>query len=141
VWREQVVISAQVGWGEGGATTGLSIAGKMFAEKVVISTQVGWGRGASPLLTVETEVNGDLKRTNERRSLIGLLVCRAGTRDFCYAWAALVGPVPKFFHHHYIISVHLSPSTSKAGQEVLQGRLSPTICLWSCIAGRNNPQR
>jgi hypothetical protein len=39
-------------------------------------TREGW-----PLLTVETEVNGDSKSTNE------------GTRDFCPALAALVGPV------------------------------------------------
>jgi hypothetical protein len=35
----------------------------------------GW-----PMLTVETELNGDSKCTNERRPpLVG---CRAGTRDF-----------------------------------------------------------
>ncbi len=36
----------------------------------------GW-----PLLTVETELNGDSKSTNEKD--------RAGTRDFCSALAAL----------------------------------------------------
>ncbi len=93
MWREQIAISAQVGWG-GGASPHLGIAGRsveeagsyfcpswlvrgwiasswhhrqeVWREQVVISAQVGWGRGASPLLTVETEVNGDLKRTNER---------------------------------------------------------------------------
>ncbi len=130
MWREQVVISAKVGWG-GGRCSDWSQHRRqdVWWEKVVISTQVGWGRGASPLLTVETEVNGDLKRTNERRSLIGLLGCRAGTRDFCSAWAALVGQYKKIFPRHYIISVHLSPSTRKAGQAVVQGCLSLTACL------------
>ncbi len=51
-----------------------------------------------PLLTVETEVNGDSKSTNYR--VIPWLVrwtCRAGTRDFCPALAARVGPVQKYF--------------------------------------------
>jgi hypothetical protein len=40
--------------------------------------------GPWPLPTVEAEVNGDSKRTNERGpSLVGSLACRAGTRDFC----------------------------------------------------------
>ncbi len=45
----------------------------------------GW-----PLLTVETEVNGESKSTNER--VLPRLVrwaCRAGTRNFCPALAAL----------------------------------------------------
>jgi hypothetical protein len=51
----------------------------------------------SPLLTIETEVNGDSKCTNERvKGVLPRLVrwggC-AGTRDFCSALAALVGPV------------------------------------------------
>jgi hypothetical protein len=49
----------------------------------------GW-----PLLTVETEVNGDSKSTNERGpSLVCSLGCYAGTREFCSALAALVGIV------------------------------------------------
>ncbi len=46
------------------------------------------------MLTVETEVNGDLQSTNEK-GVLPWLVCqarRAGTRDFCSALAALVGP-------------------------------------------------
>jgi hypothetical protein len=36
-----------------------------------------------PLLTAETEVNGDSKSTNERGSFLGWFVwtCRAGTKD------------------------------------------------------------
>ncbi len=53
-------------------------------------TKDGW-----PLLAVETEVNGGSKSTNKRgcHSLLALWVCRAGTRDFCSALAALVSPV------------------------------------------------
>ncbi len=44
---------------------------------------MGW-----PPLTVETEVSGDLKSTNERSpSLVSLLwSCRAGTQDFVLPW-------------------------------------------------------
>jgi hypothetical protein len=42
------------------------------------NTREGW-----PLLTAETDVNGDSKRTNERgSSLVGSLGCRAGTGVF-----------------------------------------------------------
>jgi hypothetical protein len=54
-------------------------------------TKEGW-----PLLTVETEVNGDSKRTNERGpSLVGSLNCLVMPlpRDFYPALAALGGPV------------------------------------------------
>jgi hypothetical protein len=47
------------------------------------------------MLTVETELNGDSKSTNERGpSLVGSLglSCRY-TREFCSAFAALFGPV------------------------------------------------
>jgi hypothetical protein len=49
-------------------------------------TREGW-----PLLTVETEVNGDSKSANEK-GLPWLVhwACREGTRDFCSAVAALV---------------------------------------------------
>ncbi len=100
----------------------------------------GW-----PLLTAETEVNGDSKSTDERGPfLIGsfglssrykrfysakaVLVdpvqklfphrtlslffswlvrwaCRAGTRDFCSALAALVGPVQILFSSPHTISI------------------------------------
>jgi hypothetical protein len=58
-------------------------------------TREGW-----PLLTVETEVNGDSKITNEKGpSLVGSLglLC-GGTKDICsFALAALVGPVQNIF--------------------------------------------
>jgi hypothetical protein len=64
-------------------------------------------REERPLLTVETEVNGDSKRTNNR-GLPWLVrwTCRAGTIDFCPAWAALVSPVQNiiFLAVHFFIS-------------------------------------
>ncbi len=47
-------------------------------------TREGW-----PLLTVETEANGDLKSTYERGPSPASCAC---TRDFCPTFAALVGP-------------------------------------------------
>jgi hypothetical protein len=57
-------------------------------------TREGW-----PLLTVETEVNGDSKSSNERGGLPWLVcwTCVAGTRDFCSALAALGSPVQNIF--------------------------------------------
>ncbi len=67
----------------------------------------GW-----PLLTVETEVNGDPKRTNERgpflAGALGLPCC--SIRDFCSALASLVGPLQNIFSLPYNISIPLSPS-------------------------------
>jgi hypothetical protein len=63
------------------------------APDVSRETREGW-----PLLTVETEGNRDSKRTNE--GVLTWLVrwaYRAGTRDFCSALAALVGPVQNIF--------------------------------------------
>ncbi len=41
----------------------------------------------------------------------------AGTRDFCPALAALVGPVQNIFSSLYTISIHLSPLPSKLGRQ------------------------
>jgi hypothetical protein len=51
----------------------------------------GW-----PLLTLETEANGDSESTNKKGFFLRW-VPRAGTRDFCPALAALVGPVQNIF--------------------------------------------
>ncbi len=51
-----------------------------------------------PCWLVETGVNGDSNNTNER--VVYWLVrwaCHAGTRDFCHALAALVGPLQNIF--------------------------------------------
>jgi hypothetical protein len=50
--------------------------------------------------------------------------CRAGTRDFCSALAALVGPVQNIFFLtvHYFTS--FVPIAQHAGRAALLGRLS-----------------
>jgi hypothetical protein len=42
-------------------------------------------------------------------------VLRAGTRGFCPALAAVVGPVQNIFSSLYTISINLSPLPSKLG--------------------------
>jgi hypothetical protein len=55
--------------------------------------------------------------------------CHVGTRDFCPALAALVGAVQKkFLTVHYFNS--FVPIAQEAGQAVVQGRLSRSMCLW-----------
>ncbi len=58
--------------------------------------------------------------------------CRAGTRDLCSALAALVGLVQNIFcTSPYTISVPLFvPIAQQAGQAVVLGRLSLSVCLW-----------
>ncbi len=57
------------------------------------------------------------------------LACRAGTRDFCSALAAQVGPVQNIF----FLTVHyfndFVPIAQQAGQAAMLGRLSVRVCL------------
>ncbi len=73
-------------------------------------TREGW-----PLLTVEAQVNGDSMGTNERGPSLVRWACRAGTRDFCSALAALVGLV--HFNSFVLIA-------QQAGQAAVLGHLS-----------------
>jgi hypothetical protein len=85
-----------------------------------------------PLQTVETEVNGDSKSTVQLKGVLPWLVtwaCRTGTRDFCPALAALVGPVQNIFFIPYTISISLSTSPSKLGKAAVLGHLSLSMCL------------
>ncbi len=62
-------------------------------------------------------------------SWLVLWACRAGTRDFCSALAALVGPVQNIFFltvHYFILFVYIA---QQAGQAVVLGRLSLSMCL------------
>jgi hypothetical protein len=56
--------------------------------------------------------------------------CRAGSRDFCPALAALVSLVQNIFFLavHYFTS--FVPIPKQAGQAVVPGRLYLNICLW-----------
>ncbi len=68
----------------------------------------------SKLLTVETEVNGDSKSTNERGpSLVGC------TRDFCSTvhWLLQSVQYKIFTSSTYTFSVPLSPSLSKLDRQ------------------------
>jgi hypothetical protein len=55
--------------------------------------------------------------------------CRTGTRDFCSALAALVGPVQNIFFltAHYFNS--FVPIAQQARQTVMPGHLSLSVCL------------
>ncbi len=68
----------------------------------------GW-----PLMTVETESQGDSRSSFERGiSSVGSLGSSCSTRDFCPAFAALIGPVKIFFPVHYFSSSCPHYSTS-----------------------------
>jgi hypothetical protein len=58
--------------------------------------------------------------------------CRAGTRDFCFALAALVGLVQKFVYLtvHYFSSF-LSPSPSKLGRQSCWATCH-SVCVSGC---------
>ncbi len=56
--------------------------------------------------------------------------CRAGTRDFCSALAALVGPVQNIFSPPYTISIPLSPYASP-------GKLGRQPCWVACLLGES----
>jgi hypothetical protein len=81
-------------------------------------TRVGW-----PLLTVETEMNGDPKSTNEGVFFlgwfVGLVVCRY--KRFYHVLAAPVGPVQNIFFSHRTLFRFIVPHlpASSAGSRVL----------------------
>jgi hypothetical protein len=79
-----------------------------------------------PLLTVDIEGMG-----TQRVQMKGVLpwlvrwACRAGTRAFCSALAALVGPV-----HRTLFQFNSTvPIAQQAGQAAVPGRLSLIMCL------------
>jgi hypothetical protein len=75
-------------------------------------------------------MNGDSKSTYERvHPWLARRACRADTRDFCSALAALVSPVQYIF----FLPVHfnfLSLIAQQARQAAVLGRLSLGMCLW-----------
>jgi hypothetical protein len=105
----------------------------------------GW-----PPLTAEDGVNGDSKSTNEKGSFPWLFhwACRAGTRGFCFALAALIGQFKishsvQFQFQLIFCTLFQCPIAQQAGhgQAAVLGRLSlgkSQIILygqkaWSCI--------
>ncbi len=83
------------------------------------------------LLTVETEANGDSKRTNERCPLgwfVGFVV--PVQEIFVMPWLHdVVGPVQNIF----FLTVHyfsaLVPAAKQAGQAAVLARLSLSVCV------------
>ncbi len=85
-----------------------------------------------PLLTVETDVNGESKSTNERDPSLVRWACHAGTRDFCTAFAAQVGPVQNIFFltvHFFSSFFPMAQQAGHCGQAAVLGRLSLSMCL------------
>ncbi len=78
----------------------------------------GWG-GPCWLLILDSEVNRDSKRTNEKGPLlVGSWACRASTRDFCTALIALACPVQKYFFPRHTLFQFLCPHRySKQGRQ------------------------
>ena len=89
-------------------------------------TSEGW-----PLLSVETEVNGDSKRVQMKGVFPWLVhwACRVDTIDFCSALAVLVGLVKNIFSSPSTISIPCAPIAQQAGQAAVLGRLSFSMCL------------
>ncbi len=97
-----------------------SLSSSRFPFVTLLPFQVpnGW-----PLLTVETQVNGDSKNTNVRSP--PWLVCWTGTVDFCPVLAALVGPVQNIFPHCTPLFQFLNvPIAQQASQTAVLGHLS-----------------
>ncbi len=87
-----------------------------------------------PLQTVITEVNGDSKSTKKGalpRLVRSFLPSHAGTRYFCSAWAALVGPVQYIF---FLSILYFNAFVPIAQQAV--GRQQPCwiACLFLCVS-------
>jgi hypothetical protein len=112
---------------------------KIFHDSIIVLTSEN--REGSPLLTVETEVNGDfkVKTTNERGpSLFGSLglSCRYKRFASCLG-RPIVGPVQNIFFLALHSSSSFVPIAQKAGQAVVLGRLSLNMCLWYTYQERN----
>ncbi len=66
--------------------------------------------------------------------VLPLLVCwsrHAGTKDFCFALAALVDPVQNLFPLTVDYFKSFVPIAQQAGQAVVLGRPSFSMCLWT----------
>ncbi len=96
-------------------------------------------------MTIETEVNGDSKSSNERGpSLVNRWACHARTIDFCSALAAEVGPEYKIFFPHRTLFHFFCPhrpaswTGSRAGSPVsLYVSLVLTLLAISQTAGND----
>jgi hypothetical protein len=97
---------------------------RLRSERLI--ERVGW-----PLLTVETETNGDSKSTYERGpSLVGSLGSLCRYKRFMSCLGCSGQPSTKCFSSPYISTLHLSPSRSKLGRRSCQ-----VACLLICVSG------
>jgi hypothetical protein len=77
----------------------------MYLWRTTRETKEGW-----PLLTVETEVNGDSKSTNERGpSLVGSLGLLARYKRFFSAFADLISQEPEFMETSSLRTLKIMP--------------------------------
>jgi hypothetical protein len=87
-------------------------------------------REGRPLLTAETEVNGDSKSTNEMGPfLVGSLGLSCWYKRFLFCLGCSSRPNIKYFFltlHYFNSFVHIA---QLAGHAVVQGRLSLSIFL------------
>ncbi len=84
-----------------------------------------------PLLTVETEVNGDSKSTNERGPSLVMFVGRVVPVQetlFCLNCSSWPSTKYIFLTIHYFNS--FVPIAQQAGQAAILGRLSLSMSLW-----------
>ncbi len=84
------------------------------------------------MLSVETDVKGDSKSTNERgRAMVGLLgmSCRYKKCLFCLGSSS--GPSTKYFFPTVKLFKFICPCRPQAGQAAVLGRLSLIMLVWS----------
>ncbi len=87
--------------------------------------RVGW-----PLMTVEAEVNGDWKSTNERGpSLVDSLGLSCRYKSFLFCLGCYSRPSTKYFFPSVHCFNSFIPIVQQAGQAVVLGRLSLCMCL------------
>jgi hypothetical protein len=88
-------------------------------------TREGW-----PLLTIETEVNGDSKSTNERGTfLVGSLALLCRCKRFLSCFGCSSRPSTKYFFPHHTLFKLLCSHRTASWVPAELGRLSLSVCL------------
>jgi hypothetical protein len=82
------------------------------------------------LLTVETEVNGEPKITNESGPWLVRWACCAGTREFCSVLAALEGPEQNIFFPHHTQFPFICPHIALQAGRAPGSRADSRSRLW-----------
>jgi hypothetical protein len=88
------------------------------------------------MLTVETEVNGDSRITNERGpSLVGFLGLSCRFKRFLFFLGCSSEPSTKYFFLTIYYFNYFVPITQQVGQAAVLGRLSLSMCAALLRAG------